>query len=415
MNRLKIKNKIRIIGALSVSVLFFTYCLDVSAKTDMSSQNYYDVSDTKEKLEEAEREKKEKEAELDSARQDLAQTQATLQGLENVKDTYQGQMAILNGNLQEVAANLEVLEASIDLKEIEINETTIELEESRETRIDQYESMKARIRFLYEGGSDGYLAILFSAEDFGEFLNYADYIEALSAYDRKMLEEYVQTEHEIEEKEAELEAEMEELQAMHEQVVEEQNRVNGLISVTAENIAITADNINMTQAAADAYEQEVDQKAAEAAAAAAEYAAIKAQYEEELRLSQLAAQSAWRNISEVTFAEGDRYLLANLIYCEAGGEPYEGQIAVGAVVINRVLSGAFPNTVEGVIRQKGQFSPVGSGRYDYYLQIGKTSASCYKAADAAMGGYTNVENCLFFRTPIEGYAARYQIGHHVFK
>ena len=413
MNRLKIKNKIRIIGALSVSVLFFTYCLDVSAKTDMSSQNYYDVSDTKEKLEEAEKEKKEKEAELDSARQDLAQTQATLQGLENVKDTYQGQMAILNGNLQEVAANLEVLEASIDLKEIEINETTIELEESRETRINQYESMKARIRFLYEGGSDGYLAILFSAEDFGEFLNYADYIEALSAYDRKMLEEYVQTEHEIEEKEAELEAEMEELQAMHEQVVEEQNRVNGLISVTAENIAITADNINMTQAAADAYEQEVDQKAAEAAAAAAEYAAIKAQYEEELRLSQLAAQSAWRNISEVTFAEGDRYLLANLIYCEAGAEPYAGQVAVGAVVINRLLSSRYPDTVTGVIYQYKQFSPVLDGHLALALANDRATASCYQAADEAMSGKTNVGNCLYFRTPIEGLTGL-QIGHHIF-
>ncbi len=413
MSRPKIKNIIRVFGALSVSVLFFSYCLDVSAKTETSGQDYYDVSDTKEKLEEAEKEKKEKEAELDSARQDLAQTQATLQGLENVKDTYQGQMAILNGNLQEVAANLEVLEASIDIKEIEINETTIELEETRESRINQYESMKARIRFLYEGGSDGYLAILFSADDFGEFLNYADYIEALSAYDRKMLEEYVQTEHEIEEKEAELEAEMAELQAMREQVVEEQNRVNGLISVTAENIAITADNINMTQAAADAYEQEVDQKAAEAAAAAAEYAAIKAQYEEELRLSQLAAQSAWRDISEVTFADGDRYLLANLIYCEAGAEPYAGQVAVGAVVINRLLSSRYPDTVTGVIYQHKQFSPVLDGHLALALANDKATASCYQAADEAMSGKTNVGNCLYFRTPIEGLTGL-QIGHHIF-
>ena len=52
--------------------------------------------------------------------------------------------------------------------------------------------------------------------------------------------------------------------------------------------------------------------------------------------SQAAANGTWRDISEVSFAEGDRRLLANLIYCEAGGEPYVGQVAVGSVVINRV-------------------------------------------------------------------------------
>ena len=53
--------------------------------------------------------------------------------------------------------------------------------------------------------------------------------------------------------------------------------------------------------------------------------------------SRLAANSSWRDISEVSFTEDDRYLLANLIYCEAGGEPYDGQVAVGAVVINVLL------------------------------------------------------------------------------
>ena len=79
-------------------------------------------------------------------------------------------------------------------------------------------------------------------------------------------------------------------------------------------------------------------------------------------MTQLAAQSSWRDISQVQFADGDRYLLANLIYCEAGGEPYTGQVAVGSVVMNRVLSAVFPDTVVGVIYQRKQFSPVASGR-----------------------------------------------------
>ena len=115
----------------------------------------------------------------------------------------------------------------------------------------------------------------------------------------------------------------------------------------------------------------------------------------------------------MTFADGDRYLLANLIYCEAGGEPYEGKVAVGAVVINRVLSSVYPDTVTGVIYQRKQFSPVASGRLAAALAAGKATQSCYQAADEAMAGVTNVGNCVYFRTPIEGLAG-ISIGGHIF-
>ena len=130
-------------------------------------------------------------------------------------------------------------------------------------------------------------------------------------------------------------------------------------------------------------------------------------------MSQLAANSAKRDISEVTFADGDRYLLANLIYCEAGGEPYDGQVAVGSVVINRVLSSQYPDSVVGVIYQNKQFSPVASGRLALALAEGRATADCYRAADEAMAGVTNVGNCVYFRTPIEGLSGT-QIGGHIF-
>ena len=132
-----------------------------------------------------------------------------------------------------------------------------------------------------------------------------------------------------------------------------------------------------------------------------------------MRLSKLAAQSTWRDISEVTFADGDRYLLANLIYCEAGGEPYEGKVAVGAVVINRVLSSVYPDTVVGVIYQNKQFSPVASGRLALALADSKATAACYQAADEAMKGYSNVGNCVYFRTPVPGLSG-ISIGGHIF-
>ena len=144
-----------------------------------------------------------------------------------------------------------------------------------------------------------------------------------------------------------------------------------------------------------------------------ERAELDSRLAEEIAMSQAAANAAWRDISEVSFADGDRYLLANLIYCEAGGEPYAGQLAVGSVVINRVLSSQYPDSVVGVIYQNKQFSPVGSGRLALALAENRATEKCYQAADEAMAGITNVGNCVYFRTPIEGLTG-ISIGGHIF-
>lgn len=101
--------------------------------------------------------------------------------------------------------------------------------------------------------------------------------------------------------------------------------------------------------------------------------------------------------SPVEVDEDTLMLLAALIHCEAGGEPYEGQVAVGAVVMNRVRSGRYPNTIREVIYQKGQFSPAMSGKVDRVLEAGKTYASCIRAAEDVLAGYSNVGDMLYFR------------------
>ncbi len=105
-------------------------------------------------------------------------------------------------------------------------------------------------------------------------------------------------------------------------------------------------------------------------------------------------------------------LLAAIIHCEAGGEPYEGQVAVGAVVMNRVRSSAFPNTIREVIYSPGQFTPAMTGKLDRLLESGKIYESCYKAAAEALSGVSNVGDLLFFRT-LNGRSGLV-IGHHVF-
>ena len=89
-------------------------------------------------------------------------------------------------------------------------------------------------------------------------------------------------------------------------------------------------------------------------------------------------------------------LLGALIQCEAGNQPYEGKVAVGAVVMNRLRSGAYPNTLYGVIYASHQFSPAGCGALDRRIAKGVDN-SCLQAAQEALNGYSNVGNATHFR------------------
>ncbi len=359
----------------------------------------YATDATRKKLQEAQDQKSQTQS-------DLNQTQEDLQNLNQEKDSLQGALNTLNSQLKEVSNNLEELEAQIDDKEAEIEQTKEDLADAKATEELQYESMKKRIQFIYETQDYVMLEMLFASANFSDFLNRSDYIDQLSAYDRKKLKEYTETKEQIEAAEKQLKVEKQELDDYKAQVEVEKSRVSGLVGQTATNIAGKKTEISQAEADALAYEQSIKEQEEN-------IAKLQAQLAEEIRLSQLAAQSAWRDISEVSFAEGDRYLLANLIYCEAGGEGYAGQLAVGAVVINRVLSSVYPDSVVGVIYQGSQFSPVASGRLAIALAEGKATASCYQAADDAMKGNTNVGNCVYFRTPIEGLSG-INIGGHVF-
>ena len=280
------------------------------------------------------------------------------------------------------------------------------MEEAKDKEATQYETMVVMARCQYEQQEDTYLTAILTAGSFSELLNMVDRIEKVVAYDQRLLQEYKENRILIEEHEERLQAEKTELEELRLRAEEEKDKVSDMISQTSSSITKYADQISDAEQKALAYEAEIRKKEEDL-----EY--LKKKLAEEIAMSQAAANGKWRNISEVGFAEGDRRLLANLIYCEAGGEPYSGQVAVGSVVINRVLSSKFPDTVVGVIYQSGQFSPVASGRLDLALAADKATDSCYKAADEAMAGVTNVGNCVYFRTPIEGLSG-ISIGGHIF-
>ena len=165
------------------------------------------------------------------------------------------------------------------------------------------------------------------------------------------------------------------------EMIQEKNSkyTTGAGAIAAAMESIPAEAVELTKAEAQKAQEAREQAEAEAKRKAEEEAARKAA--EEAARAQIAAE--------------DQKLLASIIFCEAGNQPYEGQVAVGAVIMNRVRSSYFPNTVSGVIYQGGQFSPVASGRLAYRLEQGVAS-DCMSAAQAVLGG-TSTTNCLYFR------------------
>ena len=242
---------------------------------------------------------------------------------------------------------------------------------------------------------------------FSDFLNRAAYMIELNSYDRRLLEEYVEQKEQIAANKRQLETKLDELVAMEAEMKEKKDSVDGLIRTTQNDLWLSdaqladaksdVDDISAKLAKMEAYEKELEIKKAKEDAARLK--AIKEQEQE--------------NLSGVTYtpAESDAYLLGAIIECEAGAESYEGKLAVGSVIMNRVKSSYFPNTVSGVIYQSGQFSPVASGRLAYRLQAG-VSDGCMQAAQEVLNGNITL-SCLYFRVN-NGIISGIVIGNHVF-
>ena len=155
-------------------------------------------------------------------------------------------------------------------------------------------------------------------------------------------------------------------------------------------------------------------------------AEAKIAYEAKLEEERRAAEEAERIAREKAEAEAEaaaaaqaeaaaaqqaeKELLASLIFCEAGNQPYEGQVAVGAVVMNRINSSSYPDTMEEVIYQFGQFSPAMSGWLDRVRANQGYTEAAMQAAEDALAGSNPIGDCLYFS--VGGYGTR--IGDHLF-
>lgn len=415
---MKKNRKRRMFSALLI--LFLMIQMTVQADTGIKERVDLASKDTGSSVEELERQREEQQSQLDS--------------LKEYQINLSDELTELNNGLQEISNELADTQDEIAAKNVEIEAAESRIAELTTRSESQYEAMKKRVQYMYENGNQSYLELLLGSSSFSDFLNRMEYAKSIYDYDRQELSDYQDTLAELKQQKEDLETAKEELLAAEQTKQEQKSKADSLVAAQQEKISAAKSDVADAEteiadtdaeiARQKAYEEELEaQKAKEDAARQEE---IRRQEEELINSQQPDASDNNANPDGTSTGDNttgsdtsgggavnasDVAMLAALIQCEAGGESYEGKLAVGSVVMNRVDSSYFPDTVVGVIYQSGQFSPVASGRFAVVLSSG-ADASCVQAATEVLAG-TRTLNCLYFRRN-NGLINGTVIGNHVF-
>lgn len=235
-----------------------------------------DVSSAKDKKSALEQEKK--------------KTEEAIKSLQSKKSSTENYVKELDSKMNELQSQVTKLEDNISTKQKSIDDTSVKLDEAQQTEEKQYSSMKKRIKYMYEKGDSSYLNLLMESKSLSELLNRAEYVSKISAYDRKMLDQYVATKESIAESKKKLETEKAELQELKSQTEAKQDSVQILLSEKNKELQSVNSQISEKSAQAKAYEDDISaqeakiaqleaeikkKEAEEAAKAAAEAAAKK--------------------------------------------------------------------------------------------------------------------------------------------
>ena len=260
----------------------------------------------------------------------------------------------INKDILSLSEEISATEMQVEILNGEIARTSDALVEAEENENEQYENMKSRIKYMYEHGNATLLEMLFSAENMADFINKADFIENLSEYDKTALDDLKNIYKNIEDQKNTLETQQDSLLDLKDELKKKQTELQ-------EKAKATSTNLTEVQAKLEK-------------AKAEEAARLEAERLEQLQQNGGYDDTITNNGGQIDASADDVTLLAAILQCEAH-QNYDSLLAVATVILNRVESPRFPNTIRGVIYASGQFEPVWTGRLDAVLKKGPTSLS----------------------------------------
>lgn len=338
--------------------------------------------------------------------------------LESSKTELEGIVNEFNKEMESLGQELNDLDTKIENKKNDIRATRKKLRQAKIDEKKQYNAMKERIQFLFECGNTSYLEIFLSNESLAESLNKAEYFSELYSYDREMLEKYRKTKEDIQTDSNKLNDEKKDLDSLKAQTEEKQKQVAGMIASSNQEIQKYAGQIADAEAKAAQYQAEADKAGNQIEEWRQE--SLKAQEESILKRESIEAAQKKKGggspepstVSPFDYTATDLDMLAALIQAEAEDQPYYGKLAVGSVVLNRIGSSYFPNTMTGVLYQPYQFTPVTVNSRFALILARKANGECYQAAQEVLNG-NRVGSWLYFRVN-DGSRNGTVIGDHVF-
>lgn len=335
--------------------------------------------------------------------------QDKLDDLEKSKDDLEAYIENLNEATSEIETVLDDLEGQIQEKNSQIEDANNKIVEIESTIERQYEAMKLRIKYIYESKDTSYFDVIMSSDNIGQIFEKMEYVSAITEYDERQMASYKENLLAVKNIKEELEKEKEVLDKLiADKEIQKANFENAM-KEAAENVASHKEQIEDAMAKAEAIEAEIE--ASKNTVEKLKEEEERRKQEEERRKQELA--NGTNTKIPYQQLDGDVKRMAAIIWCEARGESYEGQVAVGTVVMNRVESPRFPNTIEEVIKQNGQFSPYKSGKYAIALSMENMQQSCIDAAIEVIENGTRLGPWLFFRMK-NGIINGTFIGNHVF-
>ena len=380
----------------------------IAAMQEQEAQTQQTISNLEKQTKETQDAIKELQGQQQQTKDNVSNLQNQSTALQSTINTYSNKLTTLNQEISETESQMAEVSS-------EIVKLDTELSQAIQEEKDRYELLKKRLKSTYEsGGSNGLLRILLGSGTMGEFLTKFEYLNAIMSYDQKRIEEYqalqaeIQAKKEIvEEKEAELDQYQDTLDEKHNELTTLTNTVKGQLNST--NSTLNSEKNKLADFDQQLAALDEKMKALESQTAAAQ-AKLAQQIAERLALT--------KEDTSGSYSASDEELiwLAATIQAEADGESYTGKLAVGSVIMNRVKSSAFPNTIVGVITQNLQFASYRSGKVNLIISNGPNS-TCVNAAREVLGG-ARVGDYLFFMTK---YWADYyriseynMIGNHAF-
>lgn len=222
-----------------------------------------DISELKNSIEKKQQEIKDAQDQKKQLQSGLTDVKTIIDGLEQSKKDLAAYVTQLDANLTEIQAKISEIKEMISQKEIEITQTQSELDAAVAKEEAQYENMKVRIRSMYERGDDFYFEAILSARSFADMLNRVDYMEKVSASDRRMLEEFRTTREYVEVCKAQLESEQELLEEAKRNVEVEEASLESLISQKEAEIKAYEEDISNREQLLKEYEAEIAAQDAE--------------------------------------------------------------------------------------------------------------------------------------------------------